>query len=42
VTTQFTTPKLVIIRVQTRDSLVMLWYADGVLREDLCILRSWN
>lgn len=35
-------PKLVIVRVICKDSLLMIWYANGVLREDLTILRSWN
>jgi len=40
--TPFPTRSLVILRVQCRDSLLMLWYVDGMLREDLCVLRSWN
>ena len=41
-TAAFPQTAIVILRVQCKDGLLMLWYVDGTLHRDLTILRSWN
>ena len=41
-TAAFPQTAIVIVRAQCKDGLLMIWYVDGQLRGDLCVLRSWN
>ena len=36
------TAMLQIVRVWCRDSVVLIWYQDGVMRRDLSVLFSYN